>query len=64
VKWEVIYELENKLPAAPFRLEDEKLGSGRSFALTKLELAIPLLVGLTFLLLAARPLLEWGMRTR
>jgi hypothetical protein len=57
-KWEVIYELEKNLPATPFTDEGEKLGS-RSFMLTKLELTIPLVVGLVFLLFASRAFLEW-----
>jgi len=74
-KWNVIYKLEEKLPMAPFTLErdalkpkskKEELGSKSekeglgSFMLTKVELAIPILVGLVFLLLACRPLLEWA----
>jgi hypothetical protein len=47
----VIYELEEKLPEAPFKSEDKKLGRKR-FMLTKYEQAIPLLVGSVFLLLA------------
>jgi hypothetical protein len=57
-KWTVIYELEKNLPAAPFTSEGEELGS-RSFMLTKLELAIPIVVGLVFLLFAARAFLKW-----
>lgn len=68
VKWEVIEELEASLPARPFTSEGEKLESissqrrplrQGSFAFTKLEAVIPILVGFIFLLLAARPLLEW-----
>lgn len=60
-KWEVIAEMETKLPASPFASEWEKLGSGRSrhVELTKVEAAIPVLVGLLFLLLAARPVLTF-----
>ena len=53
-KWDVIYKLEDRLPAKPFQDEGNLLGA-RSFSLTKLELAIPLIVGLLFLLLAALP---------
>lgn len=57
-KWNVIYKLEKNLPAKPFTDEGEELGS-KSFMLTKLELAIPLVVGLVFLLFASRAFLEW-----
>jgi hypothetical protein len=58
-KWKVIYQLEKSLPAAPFTSEDAELKS-KAFILTKLELAIPVVVGLVFLLLASRAVLEWG----
>ncbi len=72
-KWNVIYKLEEKLPEKPFTKEKEELrrmskkeapGSKSekeapgSFMLTKVELAIPIVVGLVFLLLASRPLLR------
>lgn len=70
-KWHAIYELEKHLPGKPFRLEQAFL-SGQtesehvagskgdtpgSFALSSLELLMPILVGLVFLFLAALPLL-------
>jgi len=58
-KWVVIYELEKSLPEAPFTREREELGS-KSFTLTKLELVIPLLLGLVFLGFALRSLMEWS----
>ena len=57
-KWKVIYELEKNLPVAPFTSEGKELGS-KSFMLTKIELAIPLVVGLVFLLFASRAFLAW-----
>jgi hypothetical protein len=57
VKWDVICELENKLPDTPFTSETKKLGS-KSFNLTKTELAIPILVGLVFLLLIVSSFLK------
>ncbi|HEV8136110.1 MAG TPA: hypothetical protein VGP85_15615 [Pyrinomonadaceae bacterium] len=57
-KWKVIYELEKNFPAAPFTSEGEELGS-KAFMLTKLELAIPIVVGLVFLLFALRAFLKW-----
>jgi hypothetical protein len=68
-KWKVIYKLENALPTAPFKWEEEELEtlesnkqpikiSPGSFAFTTVERVLPILVGLIFLLLAARPLLD------
>jgi hypothetical protein len=58
IKWKVIEEeLESNLPLKPFRSEDALLGK-RRFGLTKLELIIPVIVGLVFVLLAARPFLN------
>ena len=54
VKWDVIYKLEDRLPAKPFQNEKQLLGT-RSLSLPKLELAIPLTLGLGFLVLAALP---------
>lgn len=58
-KWDVIYGLEKTLPHAPFKSEAEKLGK-KVFALTKLELAAPILIGLVYLLLAVSALLGKG----
>jgi hypothetical protein len=63
-KWNAIYELERDLPAQPFlsekeylsgdkKLDKDKVESPGSFALSKLELLMPILVGIIFLLLAA-----------
>lgn len=66
-KWTVIYELEHEFPSHPFLREKQELRdpairdkseSRGSFTLTKLELVIPLLVGLIFLFLATLPFLD------
>jgi len=72
-KWDVIYRLESQLQGdIPFKLEEiklkqivqskrgerQQLPSAGTFAFTKIERVIPILVGLIFLLLAARPVLE------
>jgi hypothetical protein len=72
-KWNVIEKLELKLPDAPFTLEKEELRklaenieeplAPGSFGFTKIEGIMPILVGLMFLLLAARPLLDLLERT-
>lgn len=67
-KWAVIYELEAILPSKPFISEKAELrrmatkktaetDNRGSFALTQLELTIPIFVGFTFLLLAILPLI-------
>jgi len=74
-KWDVIEYLETKLPEQPFTLEGQKLGrkrkpssakeansappADRSFAITTVEIAVPIVVGLIFLWLAASSLLEF-----
>ena len=67
-KWDVIEDLETKLPEQPFTCEGKKLGRKRSsaegssrdssFALTKVEIAIPIVVSVIFLWLMASPLLD------
>ena len=51
-KWEVIVEMESKLPASPFATEWGKLKSGKKHvALTTLEGAVPIITGTVFLVL-------------
>jgi hypothetical protein len=52
-KYEVILEMEKRLPAAPYTDEWNRLGAGkaRHYQVTKLEMAIPFLFALAFLAL-------------
>jgi len=57
-KWDAIGQLEANLPSQPFTQEGTNLGPGGSFALTKLEKEIPVIIGLIFLLQAVSPLFD------
>ena len=61
-KWAAVYKMEADLPSAPFTWERDELGPGGSFALTKLEGTIPVIIGIVFLLLAGLPLLDWAAK--